>query len=444
MIPRLCHHLACLLFACAIGLVVLDQPTVFAQNGGVALVPLAIGGSSDPYGNVAPAGRWFSGGALGQLRQNGGNFMPGSYFPSPMVLSERLWVRAEYMHWWTEGMELPPLVTTSPAGTPQVDAAVLGEPGTRVLFGNERINDDSVGGLRLKAGFWLTPQGTFAIEGEYFEFLGDQDDGFRGGGGSQIVGRPLFDPSRGIETAQLIDFDGQVSGTLGIQSSSDLRSFMINGRVALCPAGTCNANGLADRTDWLIGYRYLDLDESLSFNENLTSEVANVPGTVVNSEAFRTRNEFHGLQLGIVHQAQFKRAYLESMLRVAVGNNSQRAQISGNTQITENGVTDSFGGAVYAQRTNIGTFDREEFTMIPEVGLTLGIHVTDWLDATVGYTVLYYPNVIRPGDQIDSDVNTNLFPPETDPLVGPLRPRFRFIESDYLAHGLTLGAELRF
>jgi hypothetical protein len=361
-----------------------------------------------------------------------------------MVLSERLWVRAEYMHWWTEGMELPPLVTTSPAGTPQVDAAVLGEPGTRVLFGNERINDDSVGGLRLKAGFWLTPQGTFAIEGEYFEFLGDQDDGFRGGGGSQIVGRPLFDPSRGIETAQLIDFDGQVSGTLGIQSSSDLRSFMINGRVALCPAGTCNANGLADRTDWLIGYRYLDLDESLSFNENLTSEVANIPGTVVNSEAFRTRNEFHGLQLGIVHQAQFKRAYLESMLRVAVGNNSQRAQISGNTQITENGVTDSFGGAVYAQRTNIGTFDREEFTMIPEVGLTLGIHVTDWLDATVGYTVLYYPNVIRPGDQIDSDVNTNLFPPETDPLVGPLRPRFRFIESDYLAHGLTLGAELRF
>lgn len=443
MIPRLCHTLACFLVALTASSVVWDQPNAIAQNGGVALIPLAASGSSDPYGNVAPAGRWFQGGALGQLG-NGGNFMPGTYMPSPMVLSERLWLRAEYMHWWTEGMELPPLVTTSPAGTPQADAAVLGEPNTSILFGNRRINDDSTSGIRFKTGFWLTPQGTFAIEAEYFEFLGDQDDGYRGGGGSQIVGRPLFDPSRGIETAQLIDFDGRVSGTLGIGSSSDLRSFLINGRVGLCPVGTCNANGLADRTDWIVGYRYLKLDESLTFNENLTSEVANVPGTVVNSEAFRTRNEFHGLQLGVVHQAQFRRAYLESSLRVAVGNNSQRAQISGNTQITENGVTDSFGGAVYAQRSNIGTYDREELTMIPELGLTLGIRVTDWLDATVGYSALYFPNVIRPGKQIDGDVNTNLFQPETDPFVGPLRPQFQFVESDYLAHGLTLGAELRF
>ena len=390
-----------------------------------------------------PQDNGFLAGRLGQLRQNGSNFMPGTYLPSPMVLSERLWLRAEYLHWWTEGMELPPLVTTSPAGTDREDAAVLGEPGTSILFGNGRINDDSVGGFRLKTGFWLTPQGTFAIEAEYFS-LGDQNDGFQAGGGSQIVGRPLFDPSRGIETAQLIDFDGVVSGTLGIGSSSDLRSFLINGRVGLCPTGSCNANGLADRTDWIIGYRYLDLDESLTFNENLTSEVATAPGTVVNSESFRTSNEFNGLQLGILHQAQFKRAYLESTLRVALGNNSQRVQISGNTQITESGVTDSFGGAVFAQRSNIGIYDREEFTMIPEVGLTLGIHVTDWLDATVGYNVLYYPNVIRPGDQIDTDVNTNLFPPETDPFVGPLRPQFQFIESDYLAHGLTLGAELRF
>lgn len=435
-------HLCRIFVAVATLLGVSESAQVLGQNGGIALVPLA-SGAADPYGNVAPAGRWFQGGALGQLNGRD-NFFPGTLMPSPMVLSERLWVRAEYLHWWTEGMQLPPLVTTSPTGTPQVDAAVLGEPATSVLFGNGRINDDSVGGLRLKAGFWLTPQGTFAIEGEYFEFLGDQDDGFVGGGGSQIVGRPLFDPSRGIETAQLIDFDGVVGGTLRVGSSSDLRSFLINGRVGLCPTGNCNANGLYDRTDWIIGYRNLDLSESLSFSENLTSEVANAPGTIVNSEAFRTQNEFNGLQLGVVHQAQFKRAWLESMLRVALGNNSQRAQISGNTEITENGVTDSFTGAVLAQTSNIGTFDREEFTMIPEVGLTLGIRVTDWLDATVGYTVLYYPNVIRPGDQIDTDVNTNLFPPPTDPFVGPNRPRFQFIESDYLAHGLTLGAELRF
>jgi hypothetical protein len=435
---RFCHTLACFLIAFAICTVVFESPQACAQDGGVAIVPLGIGGNTDPYGNTVPASGWFSGGAIGQLRQN------GSLIAGPMMLSERLWVRAEYMHWWTEGMELPPLVTTSPAGTVREDAAVLGEPGTSILFGNGRINDDSVSGVRLKTGFWLTPQGTFAIEGEYFRFLGDQDDGYRGGGGSQIIGRPLLDVSRGVETAQLIDFDGQVSGTLNIGSSSDLRSLLINGRVGLCPVGTCNANGLYDRTDWIIGYRYLDLDESLVFHENLTSEVPNVDGTIVNSEAFRTRNEFHGLQLGVVHQAQFKRAWLESMLRVAVGNNSQQVQISGNTKITENGVTDAFGGAVYAQRTNIGNYERQELTMIPEIGLTLGVRVTDWLDATIGYTALYYPNVVRPGKQMDGSINSNLFAPETDPFSGPPRPRFHYVESDYLAHGLTLGAELRF
>ena len=132
------------------------------------------------------------------------------------------------------------------------------------------------------------------------------------------------------------------------------------------------------------------------------------------------------------------------MLRIAIGNNSQSVQIAGNTAITENGVTDNFQGGLLAQRSNIGNYDRTELTMIPEVGLTLGVRVTDWLDATIGYTSLYYPNVVRPGDQIDTAVNSNLLPPETNPFTGALRPRFRYVESDYLAHGLTLGAELRF
>ena len=443
MIPRLFRTAACLwvgrlLLSLLLGWGLLlseaSLNVVHAQNGGVALVPLAMGGS-DPYGQISPAGRWFPAGSRP---------LGGSLVPSPMLLSERLWLRAEYLHWWTDGMDLPALVTTSPAGTPQADAAVLGEPGTRVLFGNGKINDGSVGGIRFKTGFWLTQQGTFAIESEYFQFLGDQDDGFRGGGGNPIVGRPFFDISRGIETAQLIDYNGVVGGTLNIASQSELRSLLINGRVGLCPVGVCNAQGLSDRTDWVVGYRYLDLKESLSFHENLTSELTSAPGTIVINERFRTRNEFHGLQLGVVHQAQFKRAWLESMLRIAVGNNSQNVQISGSTAITEAGVTVQSGGGLLAQRSNIGNYDRTQLTMIPEIGLTLGIRVTDWLDATIGYTALYYPNVVRPGDQIDTDVNRNLLPPEVNPFTGALRPQFHFVESDYLAHGLTLGAELRF
>ena len=118
----------------------------------------------DPYAtvNVQTANWWIGNGAILPMRAS---------------IRDRLWWRAEYLHWWTEGMDLPPLVTTSPPLTPQNQAAVLGEPGTAILFGNGEINGDSVSGFRTRSGFWLNPDGAFAIEGEYFQ-LAEQDDGY--------------------------------------------------------------------------------------------------------------------------------------------------------------------------------------------------------------------------------------------------------------------------
>ena len=47
----------------------------------------------------------------------------------------RVWLRADYLMWFTTGTRLPPLVTTSPQGTPANQAGVLGAPGTTILFG---------------------------------------------------------------------------------------------------------------------------------------------------------------------------------------------------------------------------------------------------------------------------------------------------------------------
>ncbi|MDA8745064.1 BBP7 family outer membrane beta-barrel protein [Rubripirellula amarantea] len=433
LLSRQFHVLALLLFAALL-------PSSAAAQNGVAFVPMAVH-SADPYSSVSQAAGTFPslGGGLGSV-----NFGQG-IIPSPMVLSERLWVRAEYLYWKTEGMDVPPLVTTSPATTSQFDAGVLGEPGTKTLFGGGEINGGGVSGVRLKSGFWLTQQGTFAIEGEYFQLLGDQDDGFSGGGGTSIIARPFYDSSRDVDTAQLINFPNVVDGTLRIATDSDLKSMLINGRVALCPVGVCNANGLSDRVDWIVGYRYLDLDDSITFSEpSLDSQLQQARGTISLNDRFTSSNEFHGLQLGVVHQTQFKRGWLESMLRVAAGNTKQEVNISGNTSITENGTTDNYSNGLFAQRSNIGKHERDQFTMIPEVGLTLGIRLTDWLDATVGYSVMYFPSVVRAGTQIDTDVNSNLIAPEAAAPVGTLRPGFEFVESDYWAHGLNLGAELRF
>ena len=73
----------------------------------------------------------------------------------PMWAPSDGWVALDYLFWWTRGMSLPPLVTTSPAGTPLPDAGVLGEPATTVLFGDEQVSDELRSGFRFETGIWL-------------------------------------------------------------------------------------------------------------------------------------------------------------------------------------------------------------------------------------------------------------------------------------------------
>jgi hypothetical protein len=60
----------------------------------------------------------------------------------------------------------------------------------------------------------------------------------------------------------------------------------------------------------------------------------------------------------------------------------------------------------------------------------------------VGYTLLYWSKVTRPGDLIDLNVNPSQIPPGT--LSGSPEPRFSFASNDFWIHGLNLGLEYQF
>ena len=439
---RLLLSLLCLLWvACA--------PKSWAQQA--ALIPVVVTDQArDPYaiGISQTGGSWLLGGGSTQpnydnaaLLQNR-RILPllGSTNQTPL---NRVWLGAEWLLWDVDGMDTPALVTSSSAGTAQNQAAFLGGPTTSILFGNTELNDGTVNGFRVNGGFWITPSQTFGIEGEYFR-LGEQDDRYFGSSdGSTIIGRSFFDIVAGQETAQLISFPGLVSGDISVNTETDFQSAMVVGRAALCPShGLCQCR--RDRVDWIVGYRFMELDDVVDISENLTSQTSAAPGTIALRDRFTTDNHFHGLQLGVVHRANFRLGYLESMLRVALGNNEQTIRISGNTAITEGGVTDTFNGGLLAQRSNIGTYRRDEFVMVPEIGVKLGVRVTNFFSVSAGYMALYLPNVVRAAEQIDTDLNPNLVAPETVPFVGALRPRFMFVQNDYWAHGLTLGGELNF
>ena len=92
-----------------------------------------------------------------------------------------------------------------------------------------------------------------------------------------------------------------------------------------------------------------------------------------------------------------------------------------------------------AQSSNIGTFEQDDFAVVPELGATVGFNVTERLKATVGYTFIYWSRVARASEQIDRDINL-------PPVPGPntLRPEFAFDMTDFWAQGVNLGFEYSF
>ena len=131
--------------------------------------------------------------------------------------------------------------------------------------------------------------------------------------------------------------------------------------------------------------------------------------------------------------------------KVALGATHQEVRISGTTDFTDPGVAPvRQQGGLLALPTNIGSYSRDQFSVVPEIGINVGRQVTDHLRLFAGYTLLYWSGVVRPGDQIDFGVNPTQLPTPTGPgtLVGEARPAFAFRNTDLWAQGVNLGLEL--
>jgi hypothetical protein len=113
---------------------------------------------------------------------------------------------------------------------------------------------------------------------------------------------------------------------------------------------------------------------------------------------------------------------------MSLGNMNQQVIIDGQTTIAvpDEDPEITAGGLFTNPDTNIGTFSRDEFTAVTEVGLTLAYHWGDCTKLSVGYSFIYWSDVLRPGDHID-------------PNIGDGQPAFRFNRGDYWVQGVNLG-----
>jgi hypothetical protein len=356
----------------------------------------------------------------------------------------RFWADADYLLWWMKGDRLPPLVTTSPVGTPVIAAGVLG-PGTSVLVGDQNVNSDVRSGGRFTLGYWLNCEQTCGIEVNYFLLEAKALHATNASLGNPILGRPFFDASTNTPNAELVAFPGLVTGSATVGDTSSA----LNGPEVLLRHNLCC--GCCYRLDLLAGWRYLRFAEHLGIGENLVSvaplsQTGIVPGTTIAvNDRFDTTNEFNGGELGIDGEYRSGRLALGLLAKMAVGVNDQSVDINGNTTVNEPGVgTATNLGGLLALSTNIGHYHRDRTVVVPEFGANLSYQVTCHLRARLGYTFLYWPEVFRPGEQIDTAVNSTFIPGGLTPPTGAARPAPVLGRQDLWVQGINMGFEFRF
>jgi hypothetical protein len=205
------------------------------------------------------------------------------------------------------------------------------------------------------------------------------------------------------------------------------------------------------RVDLLAGFRYMELAESLTIQENI-DVLPGVPTfggdhiSVVDS--FSTHNRFYGGQIGVdteFHQGPW---FVDLRGKLALGDTRQVVRISGGQTITTPaGVTSSFLGGLLALPTNIGHFHRDQFGVMPELGVNVGYQFNDHWRAFIGYNFLYWSSVLRPGDQIDRVLDVTKIPNfllNPPPPAPQARPAVLFRDTEFWAQGVNFGLEFRY
>ena len=349
-------------------------------------------------------------------------------------------------------MRLPALVTSSTNGTARADAGVLGLPSTQTLFGDGDVLDDRTDGFRLRFGTWLDRCHSWGVGAEYFNIGEETEDYSATSTGDPILARPFFNTQTGLNDSELVAFPNVVSGTVTARATSELQGGGFHFRRLRCCQEGCRswlfcgcAGHFCSRSETLVGYRYMQLDESLTMTEDLVSTDTANPGTFDIMDRFQTRNQFNGFDIGWKYRMTRGYWTYDTLLRLAFGTTRQTVRINGSTTINDptNPPPTTGVGGLLAQSSNIGLYKQNEFAVIPEFNLNVGYQLTDHLRAMFGYTFIYWSNVVRPGDQIDLDINPNLLPPEANPFTGVRRPTFEFRTSDYWVQGINYGLEYR-
>jgi hypothetical protein len=382
----------------------------------------------------------------------------------------RLWGEVDYLVWWTSGMSVPALVTQGSVADEHPGA--LGQSHTSVLFGDDSILTDGRSGGRVEIGYWFNDCHTSGIEVEYLGLDDDTDPFYIWKAGSPVIARPFYDTSTNEQRSEFVAFPyvplsphQPIAGSVSVDPRTDFQSAALRlrwewfGQGSFCDPGDCSPCQYGRRVDVTLGYRYLQLNDQLDIDEALTSTSYVTtgyinPGTGTTNplvqgsfriqDSFRTYNAFQGGEMGLAFQSRQGRWSLDLAPKLALGSTRETVAINGVTIFTSSTGQATLlqpQGGLLAQKSNIGEYQRDVFSVIPQVNLKLGYQLTPCLRFTTGYDFLYWSRVVRAGDQIDPAVNASMLPGAPGPVTGRTAPTFAFHDTGFWAQGVSLGLE---
>jgi hypothetical protein len=327
--------------------------------------------------------------------------------------TETVWFSMDYMAAWLQRPHLTtPLLTTG--STADANPGALQQPGTRILFGDSDYSFKAYSGFQAQTGVNLNDHWYLEADGFFLPKQTINASFSSDGNGNPLIARPVV--VNGQNLTYFTSVPGAFAGSTGISADSMLWGIEAVARYKfeITPYLT---------GDFLLGYREMQLKESLTITDVLTpivpslnflgAQVTPGPGTFVTDfDRFSTLNTFYGVDFGgrVRWQSGYDWFAITSYWKEALGSTHQNASINGATTLVMPGSITAVQGGILAQQSNIGSYSRSVFGSITEGGVSFNFTPCKYIRFEVGYSAMYWNSVLRPGNQLNANVTPGQVP----------------------------------
>jgi len=326
-----------------------------------------------------------------------------------------------------------------------------------VLFGGNGLDFRMFHGVHAEAGMFFDNDDHFSVEIGGFYYL-PRHDSFSiasDAAGFPVIARPVFNAIESLENSYLVASPAtsntpQVFGSSKVDARSQIWGLEANGGWHAYTCGRLHS-------EVFVGFRTIGLEETLDIHdEQIPASAAsgftfkgipiNPGDTLLDHDSFRCNNQFYGFQVGSKLRWEFDRGFVDLFGKVGLGINDEQVRIDGSSALVSGGTAQTAIGGILALPSNMGDHQRQVFSVLPEVGVNVGFEATSHIRLRAGYSFMYWPNVVRPGAQIDRTVNPSQVPTDQDfaSSSGPPRPSFQFHETAFFLQSLNFGIEFHY